>query len=382
MSIADSQKTEEKLRKRSRQLKKEITERKKAEEVINTMYEIDRNILSNMTSENILKTIKRMAGKLLQCEVEAVMLVDKNKQGIIRIASFGTLPSSVGTFFPFQDTSNTEVIKTGRSQYIRNLEHIKDILPFEKRLLQDGILSIMRIPLTMGNEIIGTLNFGARRASAFTREDFLAASKIASQISVVLANAKLTTDLEELSLGTIKSLSNAIDARSRWTAGHSARVAKYAVAIGRQIGLGGKILSQLEVAALLHDIGKIATDTDVLDKKEKLTEEERLQIRHHAVKGVEILSPIKQLQDSIAIVKHHHECFDGTGYPDGLKQEEIPFLARILSVADAIDAMSSDRPYRKSMSKEEIIKELKRCSGSQFDPSVVRAFLYVQGILS
>ncbi len=382
MSRADSQKTEEKLRKRSRQLKKEITERKKAEEVINTMYEIDRNILSNMTSENILKTIKRMAGKLLQCEVEAVMLVDKNKQGIIRIASFGTLPSSVGTFFPFQDTSNTEVIKTGRSQYIRNLENIKDILPFEKRLLQDGILSIMRIPLTMGNEIIGTLNFGARRASAFTREDYLAASKIASQISVVLANAKLTTDLEELSLGTIKSLSNAIDARSRWTAGHSARVAKYAVAIGRQIGLGGKILSQLEVAALLHDIGKIATDTDVLDKKEKLTEEERLQIRHHAVKGVEILSPIKQLQDSIAIVKHHHECFDGTGYPDGLKQEEIPFLARILSVADAIDAMSSDRPYRKSMSKEEIIKELKRCSGSQFDPSVVRAFLYVQGILS
>ncbi|MCL4468111.1 MAG: HD domain-containing protein [Deltaproteobacteria bacterium] len=382
MSRADSQKTEEKLRKRSRQLKKEITERKKAEEVINTMYEIDRNILSNITSENILKTIKRMAGKLLQCEVEAVMLVDKNKQGIIRIASFGTLPSSVGTFFPFQDTSNTEVIKTGRSQYIRNLENIKDILPFEERLLQDGIMSIMRIPLTMGNEIIGTLNFGARRASAFTREDFLAASKIASQISVVLANAKLTTDLEELSLGTIKSLSNAIDARSRWTAGHSARVAKYAVAIGRQIGLGGKILSQLEVAALLHDIGKIATDTDILDKKEKLTEEERTQIRHHAVKGVEILSPIKQLKDSIAIVKHHHECFDGTGYPDGLKQEEIPFLARILSVADAVDAMSSDRPYRKSMSKEEIIKELKRCSGSQFDPSVVRAFLYVQGILS
>ena len=382
MSRADSQKTEEKLRKRSRQLKKEITERKKAEEVINTMYEIDRNILSNITSENILKTIKRMAGKLLQCEVEAVMLVDKNKQGIIRIASFGTLPSSVGTFFPFQDTSNTEVIKTGRSQYIRNLENIKDILPFEERLLQDGIMSIMRIPLTMGNEIIGTLNFGARRASAFTREDFLAASKIASQISVVLANAKLTTDLEELSLGTIKSLSNAIDARSRWTAGHSARVAKYAVAIGRQIGLGGKILSQLEVAALLHDIGKIATDTDILDKKEKLTEEERTQIQHHAVKGVEILSPIKQLKDSIAIVKHHHECFDGTGYPDGLKQEEIPFLARILSVADAVDAMSSDRPYRKSMSKEEIIKELKRCSGSQFDPSVVRAFLYVQGILS
>ncbi len=367
--------------KRSKQIKKEIAEGKKAQEVINTMYEIDRNILSNMTSENILNTIRNMAGKLLQCEVEAIMLVDNNKKGITRIASFGTLPSSVGTFIHFQDTSNTDVVKTGRPQYIRNLGEIKDILPFEKKLLQDGILSIMRIPLNVGNEIIGTLNFGSRRAIAFTQENLLVAEKLASQIAVALANAKLIADLEELSLGTIKSLSIAIDARSRWTAGHSDGVSKYAFAIGRHMGLNEKVLRDIEVASLLHDIGKIGTYTDVLDKKEKLTDEERALVRQHPMKGVEILLPIKQLKDIIPGVKHHHEFFDGSGYPEGLKREEIPLLARILSVADAVDAMSSDRPYRKGMPVEEIIKELTRCSGSQFDPEVVKAFLAVQGVI-
>lgn len=187
----------------------------------------------------------------------------------------------------------------------------------------------------------------------------------------------LQADFEELFLGTVKVLSNALDAKSKWTAGHAERVTKYAVGIGKEMGLEEKSLKELEIAGLLHDIGKMETYIDLLDKKGELTVEEIELIRHHPVKGAEILSPIKQLKDVILAVKNHHEFYDGTGYPDGLKGEEIPFYARILTIADSVDAMSSDRPYRKSKAKDEIIAELTRGSGKQFDPEIVHVFLRI-----
>lgn len=350
-------------------------------EVINTMYEIGRSILSNLTSADILNTVTRMAGKLLPCDVAAIMLVDQGKQGFNRVASSGPLAGSLGSFFLFRDTSVTEVIKTGRPQYIPNFSELDNKLPFEQELLENGLMSAIRIPLSIGNENIGVLGFGSKRISAFTHEDLLTAERLGSQISVALANAKLISDLEESSMATIKSLTNAIDAKSRWTAGHSEGVTKHAIAIGKWMGLHEKAINDLEVASMMHDVGKIGTYADILNKKDGLTEEEWALIKQHPVKGAEILSPIKQLKNIIASVEHHHEFFDGSGYPDGLKGNEIPLMARILSVADAVDAMSSDRPYRKGMPAEEIIKELIRCSGSQFDPEVVKAFLAVQDTL-
>ncbi len=351
-------------------------------EVINTMYEIDRSILSDLTSSDVLNTVTRMAGKLLPCDVTAIMLVDKGKQGFNRAARSGAIANSLPTFSSFSDTSTTDVIKTGRPQYIPNLSEVKNILQFEWGLLQKGLMSVMRIPLKIGNEIVGTLSFGAQRISAFTHEDLLTAERLGSQISVALANAKLISDLEESSIASIKALSNAIDAKSKWTAGHSEGVAKCAMAIGSAMGLDEKTLKELEVAALLHDIGKIGTYVDILDKKEKLSEEEWALIRQHPDKGAEILAPIKQLKDIVYIIKHHHEFFDGSGYPDGLRGDEIPLLARILTVADAVDAMSFDRPYRKGMSKDQITKELGRCSGGQFDPEIVKVFLSIHTVLT
>ncbi len=350
-------------------------------EVINTMYEIDRSILSSLTSTDIINTVTRMAGRLLPCDVAAIMLVDKEKQGFNRIASAGLLAKELGSFFLLSSTSVTDVVRTGRPQYIPNLSEVNNILPFESELLKKGLMSLIRVPLSMGNEVIGTLGFGAKRVSAFTREDLLTAERLGSQISVALANARLISDLEESSMATIKSLSNAIDAKSKWTAGHSEGVARYAQAIGRALGLDRKELGDLEVAAMLHDIGKIGTYAYILDKQEKLTNEEWSIIREHPNKGVEILSPIKQLSHIIPVIQYHHEFFDGSGYPAGLKGDEIPMMSRILSVADAVDAMSYDRPYRKHMSKEEIVRELNRCAGTQFDPRIVQVFLSVQDIL-
>jgi len=189
-------------------------------------------------------------------------------------------------------------------------------------------------------------------------------------------------ELKKLYEGLIYSFVNAIDAKSTWTKGHSVRVTNYALAIAKEMGLKDKDIETLRTSAILHDIGKIGIYSVILDKPEKLTKEEFDLVKMHPVKGEEILMPIGQLQLSklqnlLAIIRSHHERIDGKGYPDGLKGDEIPLLARIICVADSFDSMTSDRPYRPTPGKEYAISELKRYSGTQFDPEAVEAFLRV-----
>jgi len=188
----------------------------------------------------------------------------------------------------------------------------------------------------------------------------------------ILANSD---ELADLFRGTIKALSSAVDAKSPWTSGHSERVTSYVMAVGSEMGLSKSDMEALELAATLHDIGKIGTYESILDKSGKLTEEEFDIMKQHPAKGAEIISHIKHLEEIAPIVRGHHESFNGAGYPDGLKGEEIPLLSRVIAVCDTYDAMTSDRPYRKKKTQREAIEELRRCSETQFDPSVVTAFI-------
>lgn len=181
-------------------------------------------------------------------------------------------------------------------------------------------------------------------------------------------------ELKKLFESLILSFINALDAKSPWTKGHSERVTNYAIAIAKEMGLKEKDMETLRTAALLHDIGKIGTYEVILDKPERLSIEESALVKMHPVKGEEILSPISQLKDILPIIRSHHERIDGEGYPDGLKDNEIPLLARIIAVADSFDSMISERPYRPKLNIEDALSELKRCSGTQFDPQVVEAF--------
>jgi putative nucleotidyltransferase with HDIG domain len=180
-------------------------------------------------------------------------------------------------------------------------------------------------------------------------------------------------DLKELHQGLIIAFANAIDAKSHWTKGHSIGVAKFAVAIAKEMGINESEIDILNTAALLHDIGKIGTIGGILDKKDKLTIEEFSQITKHTVQGEEILKPIKGLNGVVSIIRSHHEKIDGGGYPDNLKGDKIPLFARILCVADSFDSMVSNRPYRTLISKKDALLEIKRCSGTHFDPQVVEA---------
>lgn len=348
-------------------------------ETIQAMHEIDKSILSTLNRDEILQIAARMVAKVIACDRATVALVDRQRGGFVYSAGFGLGILPLGNLVLFNETSTTEVIETMRPQYERDLREQREILSFERKLLEDGFFSHIRVPLIVKEEAVGVLNVGSKRPSAFTTEDLSTLERLSSQISVALENSRLISNLEELFIGTVKSLSSTIDAKSKWTAGHSERVTTYALGIGKEMGLPENELKDLELAGLLHDIGKIGTYEAVLDKAGKLTPEEFEIVKKHPVRGAEVLEPIKQMKDIIPGVLHHHERYDGTGYPDGLKAEKIPLMARILAVADTFDAMKADRPYRTGRTMEFIIEEFKRCSGTQFDPKIIDAFLKLMG---
>ncbi|HOI91231.1 MAG TPA: GAF domain-containing protein [Candidatus Rifleibacterium sp.] len=234
------------------------------------------------------------------------------------------------------------------------------------------------VPLKVKEKTIGVLSVSDKlTGDPFDGSDLDMLVTLASQISVSLYNAQLYEDLEASYLSAVRALANSIDAKDAYTRGHSERVARYSMEIGRVMGLTGDEIKNLHIGALLHDIGKIGIAEAIINKSSRLTDEEYQEIKTHPSRGASIIEPAKFLKEKVPLIKYHHERFDGKGYPDGLKGEEIPLMARIVCCADSFDAMTSKRAYRDTMPLEEARKELIRCSGSQFDPRVVNAFLEV-----
>ena len=217
-----------------------------------------------------------------------------------------------------------------------------------------------RFEITRGDEIgrlVNSLN--------------LMAGNIENNITEIRQRAE---EKENILLGIMLALSRAIDAKSQWTLGHSERVTEIAELIGAELGISDEEHKELRVAALLHDIGKIAVPEVILDKKEKLTDQEFETIKRHPAAGAEIISDIPSYENILTGILSHHERFDGTGYPSGIKGERIPLKGRIIAVADVYDALTADRPYRKGMLPEEAFAFIKENSGAMFDPRVVKAF--------
>lgn len=186
-------------------------------------------------------------------------------------------------------------------------------------------------------------------------------------------------ELDDLSMSIIRALADALDAKCDYTSGHSLRVSRFAVAIGRQLGLSKEELQDLEIAGVLHDIGKIGVPESILWKPSRLTPEEQKVMNTHPVRSAQIIGDIRGMERPRHWVLHHHEYLDGSGYPDGLKGDEIPLGSKIILCADAYDAMTSDRPYRKAIGPVNAAIELRKHSGKQFDTQVVDALLQSVG---
>jgi putative nucleotidyltransferase with HDIG domain len=235
----------------------------------------------------------------------------------------------------------------------------------------DGADERVVLPLLTNRGVRGALAFehtGELTSAALGR-----ARQLADQTALALSNAGHVDDLEQLSWGALTALARAIDAVSPWTAGHSERVTRAALEIGRRLELGAEDLQLLHRGGLLHDIGKIGVPAALLDKPSSLTPEEMRVVRSHPTVGARILAPIRAFRDAIPLVLHHHELLDGSGYPDGLRGDEIPLLVRILTVADIYDALVSNRPYRSSWAPEKALALLEDGAGTRFDPRATGA---------
>ncbi len=237
------------------------------------------------------------------------------------------------------------------------------------------------------NSAIGAIYINSIDADEGTKLLEIYARQVASSINNAFLHSLVNTKNEELSntyaqlkvryMDTIEVLRLAVDAKDEYTSGHSDRVAYYASKIGESFALNDKDREKLRIAGVFHDIGKIGTADDILLKNQKLERAEYEQIKRHPIKGAMILSAVSMFQEIVPIVRHHHEHYDGKGYPDGIKGEKIEFFARIISVADAFDAMMSDRHYRRRLSLIESKWQLTQGAGTQFDAEVVGRFMNV-----
>ena len=206
----------------------------------------------------------------------------------------------------------------------------------------------------------------------------IAVEKGIEKYSMANNNKVFYKELRELFYKTIRAISNALDTKDSYTNGHSLRVTLYSMILAKELNLDENYMEDIEIAGLLHDIGKIAMPKSILCKNGRLTDEEFLVMKSHPIRGEKIVINIKKLQMISEWVKSHHEKWDGTGYPDGLKGEEIPLAGRIIAIADTYDAMTSTRPYRTALSHEVAISEINRCAGTQFAPDLAKLFVAVE----
>lgn len=238
------------------------------------------------------------------------------------------------------------------------------------------ITSLLSVPMTLGPKTLGTINVSDKLdGKEFSTYDLKLILAIAAEAAVAIENARLFAEVKDLFLSAIKSLVMAIDAKDPYTHLHSLRVSEVSSILSDELGLPPSEVEQIKLAALLHDVGKIGVPEQVLLKPDRLSEQEWEEMKRHPLHSVQILEQVKQFSHLVKWVRHEHEHYNGSGYPDGLKGDVIPLPSRIIAVADAFDAITSDRYYRKGQSEEIAVDLLQKSSGIQFDPEVIRAFV-------
>lgn len=342
---------------------------------LHAIFEIDKAITSAIDLETVLQQIVQMSIGLLGAKISSLMLLDEENQELVIAAAHGLSERyiSKGPVKVGQSIAG-RVIKEGRPIAVEDIrEDPRHVYSDFAR--EEGLCSLLSVPLSLKDKVIGVLNIYTEEYHKFTPHEINLFTSLASQAAIAIENARLFESLEEIYLEVITALASAIDARDAYTHGHSTRVTEYAVAIAEEMGLPPTEVDIIRNASILHDVGKIGIRENILKKDRKLTRDERREMQYHPLIGARILQSVRLLEPVLPLVYHHHEWYDGSGYPDGLRGEEIPLGARIIAVADAFESMTSDRPYRKALPLEEAVSELQRGKSRQFDPNVVDVFL-------
>ena len=366
---------EEEKQRYHEELKQRVAEQT---QIIRSMFDLA-NRLNSLDSMNlILESILESISEFIPSNRIIVMLLDKSgthfeiaKSRGISAGNFKhiRIPADNGACSGLFHTGGVRIVNDGNSK--EGSEIVESL---------DGLLDapLMQAALMGARSRLGVIHIcGKIDGALFTEKEAEILSYIADSATVAINNQLYERRLEESYLATIRALAMAIEAKDPYTRGHSERVAELSVRVAERMGLPEDELRVLRFAGTLHDVGKIGVPGSVLTKPGRLTAEEFEQIRQHPVIGEKMIREAEFLTEARDIVRQHHERPDGTGYPDGLKGDEICLGARIMALADAYDAMTTDRTYRKAMAPEEAIEEMKRVSGSQFDPDYLEVFLSV-----
>jgi hypothetical protein len=355
---------------------------------ISALADLGQEVTSEKTfSERIQSALYSVMGTFL-ANKGAIFWLEKGKDKLVRVAHKGL------------DESGTTVIGGAHLLSLQKdepcfIDVLKDAADLPRSLRKALVAAEAEVlmPLWVRDEFIGLLILGGKfSAEEYTADDFEILKVVAHQIAITLNNHALFLDLSDkvdenrrlyeemrrIYHDTIQAFAAAIDAKDPYTRNHSQRVAKYAVAIGRELGWDDASIEGIYIAGFLHDVGKLVISNDILNKKETLTEKELRELRRHPSLSYKILSNIKfPWKDVVKMIKHHHEKLDGTGYPAALTTEELSDGVKVLSLADSFDAMTSERSYRNKMDLRGALEELKRCLGTQFDGRIVAAFCRV-----
>jgi len=342
---------------------------------LSALNQLARAIGTDIELDAVLHNALAQAVAVTAADIGSIMLLDSTGS-VLEIAAAIGLPDDI-------IASTHEPLGAGISGWVAASRQ-PVVLPdgkderFKAETVRDDISSAIAVPLVFKDEVIGVINLSRRESpEPFSTENLNVVTSFAGQLAVAIKNARLYSDLESTFLGTISSLAAAVDAKDPYTYGHSTEVTEFADAIGRKMRLPESDRHTLHIAATLHDIGKIGIDSEILRKPERLDQEERAAMERHPSIAADILAPLDFLQDAVPMILFHHERYGGEGYPSGIAGQTIPLGARIISVADAFNAMVSDRPYRAGLPRDAAIQELRDNVGTQFDPLVVTAFLEV-----
>lgn len=346
---------------------------------LSTMHTISQAFTSTLDYQEVVSVVAKKVGALFDAQYASVLLPDEGSKYLNIVASYKLSAEYVWTInkkhrIPIGVGPIGRSFSEGRTLTIENIDTAADYEPWKNIASAQNYASLVALPLTCKGQAIGVICIYFSEPRVFSSDVISLLSTIANEAAIAIDNARVYENLQDAFVGTIRSLAETIDAKDSYTRGHSERVSLYSEAIARGLGINGTELQTIRYAGYLHDVGKIGIPDHILTKPGKLTVEEFMVIKKHPVLSERILRPVNFPYPVQSIVRHHHERYDGKGYPDGFCQEEIPLGARILFVADAYEAMTSDRPYRKALSNHMALEELMRNKGTQFDPRIVEVF--------
>jgi putative nucleotidyltransferase with HDIG domain len=341
------------------------------------LFEVSKEIIGEVDPERLLKLIVGFAVKEAKADKVCLALIDEITERLQVKEHYNLTEDFISQFDEKYGVHIARYILENKRPFVIS-PGARMPEAFEDFRSREHILSGVCVPLAVRSAIIGFFCIGRTvDEQPFTASEVELVSVLSDHTAAAIDNARLYEKLERSYLSTIVTLSGVVEAKDLYTDKHMKDIAEYSVEIAKKLNLSEKEIENIRKAALLHDLGKVSVPDNILMKEGKLTEDEMEIIKRHPSTGAKMIEPVEPLRHAREIIKHHQECYDGSGYPDGLKGEDIPLGARIVAVADAFGAMTTTRPYRKALSAEQAVLELKKYSGIQFDPEIVEIFLAI-----